>query len=162
MWGNIVGITLIGSLLFGIISLVKLFSGKKAGIWGKAARYCIIVFTIAFVVWGAWEIPRYERQQAKINFQLGIQYKACQQYDDALNSFKQVTNLDNETFRLAQIEIHELNMIQSQARLNEAKKQYAMKLYGPALQTLKRSLEYIELEEARNLLPQYEKAATGT
>lgn len=159
MWGNIVGVSLILLLLSIAVSLAKLLSGKPVSFWGKLVRITVIVFTISFIVWGAWEVPNQEKQQARINYELGRQYRNAADYENALLAFSMVSHLETETHRLAQIQIYEVQMIQAQSYLDKAKELYNSKEYVQALGALKQSLSYIELDEAKNLLPQYEKAA---
>lgn len=159
MWGNIVGVSLILLLLSIVVSLAKLLSGKPVGFWGKIVRASVIVFTVAFIVWGAWEVPNYEKQQARINYELGRQYRNVGDYENALLAFSMVSSLETETHRLAQIQIYEVQMIQAEAWLNRAKDLFNARDYSQALMALKQSLSYIELEEAKDLLPQYESAA---
>lgn len=159
MWGNIVGVSLILLLISIVISLAKLLSGKPVGFWGKLVRVSVIVFTVAFIVWGAWEVPKYAKEQARVNYELGRQYRNTGDYENALLAFSMVSSVETETHRLAQIQIYEIQMIQAESWLNRAKDYYNTKNYSQALAALKQSLSYIELEEAKNLLPQYETAA---
>lgn len=159
MWGYIVGVSLILLLLSIVVSLAKLLGGKPVGFWGKIVRVSVIVFTISFIVWGAWEVPKYEKEQARINYELGRQYRNAGDFENALLAFHMVSSLETETHRLAQIQIYEVQMIQAESWLNRAKDYYKAQNYSQALLALKQSLSYIELEEAKNLLPQYEAAA---
>lgn len=159
MWGNIVGVSLILMLLSVVVSLAKLLNGKPVGLWGNLVKISVVVFTVSFIVWGAWEVPNYEKQQARVNYELGRQYRNAADYENALVAFSMVSNLETETHRLAQIQIYEVQMIQAQSWLTRAKDLYNAKDYAQALAALKQSLSYIELEEAKNLLPQYEASA---
>jgi Tfp pilus assembly protein PilF len=139
--------------------MVRLFSGKKAGLWGRATGVVMLIFAVAFVLWAKIEVPNYERQQAKINYQAGMQYLQDNDDENALNSFLKITKYDQTTYATVQPQIKELQSKLALAKLAEAQNLYADQQYPQALQALKISLQYTELEESKALLPAYEAAA---
>src|SRR5665647_702834 len=159
MLGYTVGGTLVLSCLLAIISLIRIFNGKRAGVWGKATGVCLLIFTCAFVLWVTVEIPTYERQQAKINYQKGQEYLGTQDYEKAFNSFTLISKVDKNTYQQVQPLIKDLQLKLAPAKLEEAKLLFANQQYSEALLELKRSLQYTELEEAKALLPSYQAAA---
>lgn len=148
------------ALGLGLYTMVRLFRGKGAGIWGKATGAALIGLAITFVLWAKVEVPAYERQQAKINLQLGLQYLQAGDDANALQSFLRISKFDQETYTAVQPKIAELQLKMAGANLEEAKTLHAQGQHQAALQALQKSLEYMVLDETKELLPVY-KAAAG-
>ncbi|PKM77832.1 MAG: hypothetical protein CVU90_05120 [Firmicutes bacterium HGW-Firmicutes-15] len=159
MLGYTVGGTLVLSCLLAIISLIRIFNGKRAGGWGKATGAFLILFTCAFVLWVTIEIPTYERQQAKINYQKGQEYLRTNDYDQAVNSFAKISKLDKQTYAEVQPLLQDLKLKLAQTQLEQAQLLFVKQQYPEALLGLNRSLQYTELEDAKALLPIYQAAA---
>jgi uncharacterized membrane protein YtjA (UPF0391 family) len=159
--GYTAGVTLILFCLLAVISLVRIFQGKLAGIWGKATGIALVLFTCAFVLWTTIEIPAFERQQTKINYQKGQEYMDAQDLEKAYNSFKQISKVDITTYDKVQPIIKDIQGKMALAKLEEAKALYTKLQYTEALKELQTSLQYTELEEAKALLPAYKSAAGG-
>ncbi len=159
MLGYTVGATLVLFCLLAIISLIRIFNSKLAGGWGKATGVCLLLFICAFVLWVTIEIPTYERQQAKINYQKGQEYLGTQDYEQAFNSFAKISKSDKNTYEMVQPLIIDLKLKLAHAKLEEAQSFFSNQQYTEALQELKRSIQYTELEDAKPLLPSYQAAA---
>jgi len=160
----LIGYTMYAALLLtlglGLYTMVRLFRGKGAGIWGKVTGAVLIVLAITFVLWAKVEVPSYERQQAKINLQLGLQYLQVGDDANALQSFLKISKFDQETYTAVQPKISELQLKIASANLEEAKSLHAQGQHQAALQALQKSLEYMVLDESKVLMPTY-KAAAG-
>lgn len=158
-----IGYTMYAALLFtlgmGLYTMVRLFRGKGAGIWGKATGAALILLAITFVLWAKVEVPAYERQQAKINLQLGLQYLQAGDDANALQSFLKISKFDQQTYAAVQPKISELQLKMASANLEEAKSLHAQGQHQAALQALKKSLEFMVLDESTELLPLYKIAA---
>lgn len=159
MFGYTVGITLILFMVLAVISLKRLMSGKPAGKLGKATGVTVIVLSVACVIWVTYEIPLYERQQARLNFSHGKSYWAQQDYEQALSCFQAIRNVDKNTYEEAQLYIYDLQVILAQKGLEQAKQMFAEQHYTLALAELEKSMADVELEEAKALLPVYQQAA---
>jgi len=160
----LIGYTMYAALLLtlglGLYTMIRLFRGKGAGIWGKVTGAVLIVLAITFVLWAKVEVPSYERQQAKINLQLGLQYLQVGDDANALQSFLKISKFDQETYTAVQPKISELQLKIASANLEEAKSLHAQGQHQAALQALQKSLEYMVLDESKVLMPTY-KAAAG-
>lgn len=158
-----IGYTMYGALLLtiglGLYTMARLFRGKGAGIWGKVTGAALIVLAITFVLWAKVEVPSYERQQAKINLQLGLQYLQAGDDANALQSFLKISKFDQDTYAAVQPKIAELQLKMAAVSLEEAKSLQAQGQYQAALQALQKSLEYMVLDESKELLPVYQAAA---
>ncbi|HCF51409.1 MAG TPA: hypothetical protein DER60_14075 [Syntrophomonas sp.] len=159
MLGYIAGITLVLFLLFSIISLVRVFTARPASFWGKGAGVTALLFTVAFILWIAVEIPAYERQQAKILYQMGQDYLAAGDHSMAYDSFVKISKADQEIYAEVQPVLDELRTPLAMAKLEEAKALYTDEQYDAALDALKISMKYLPLGESKSLLPAYQKAA---
>lgn len=159
MLGYTVGVTLFLTILLVVISSILLLSGKSAGLWGKAAGVAAAVFVGAFLLWITVEQPAYYRQQAKIMYQKGQDYLAVQDYEMAYDSFKKITKADRNIYNQVQPMMRELAGPLAQAKLDQAKALYEEGQYSQALDALKISMQYETLDEAKTLLPVYQKAA---
>lgn len=147
------------SVLLGVITMVRLFQGKGAGLWAKATGVALVIMVVAFVLWAKVEVPAYERAQAKINYQAGLQYQQAGDLDNALQSYLKITQYDPEIYATVQPLIQDLQLRLASDLLAEAKALYAQQQYQPALQALQKSLQYRLLEESQALLPVYQAAA---
>jgi Tfp pilus assembly protein PilF len=134
-------------------------SGKSAGIAGKAAGVVIIILVVAFAVWIFYEIPSYERQQARLNLENGQEYWRQNDYENALQSFMAVKDIDEQTYEQVQPYIAELQKIVAENDLARAKDFYSSRQYSDALSILQKSMSNFILPEAQELLPMYTDAA---
>jgi tetratricopeptide (TPR) repeat protein len=157
--GYIAGITLVLFILFAAVSLFRVFTSRSAAWWGKVAGTMALLFTVAFILWISVEIPAYERQQAKILYQMGQNYLAAGDYPMAYDSFVKISKADKETHALAQTLLDDLRGPLAAAKLEEAQTYYASGQYSAALDALKISITYYPADESKALLPTYQKAA---
>ena len=159
MIGYTVAVTLIVSCLLAAITMVRLFRGKPAGIWGRATGVVLAVFAIAFILWAKIEVPAYEKQQAKINYTAAQEYLAAGDNEKALQSLQKITKGDKATYDLVQPTIEELKIEIAQSKLDNAKSMYNQGQYQEALAELQDSIKQYELDESKSLLPIYKAAA---
>lgn len=159
MLGYIAGITLVLFILFAAIALFRVFTARPASLWGKATGVMALLFTVAFILWIAVEIPTYERQQAKVLYQMGQDYLSAGDYPMAYDSFVKISKADKETHALVQPMLDELRGPLAEAKLEEAKSLYAAGQYSAALDALKISMTYSPSDESKALLTSYQKAA---
>jgi hypothetical protein len=136
-------------------------SGKSAGIPGKATGIVTIILIISFAIWIFYEIPLYERQQARLNLENGQKYWGQNDYENALQSFMAVKDIDEQTYGQVQPYIAELQEIVAENALKQAKELYSQQQYDDALSMLQKSMSNFILPESQELLPLYTDAANN-